>query len=397
MRIPGFADLEPWDVVKQAVKSFFDDDMVTYAAALSYHLTLALFPFIIFMLTLLGALGLSEFFDRLLTQAQAALPPDAYELLARVIGEIRGQPREGLLSVSILFALWAASTGMRSVMNALNVAYDVEETRPAWKRYPLSILYTIGLVAVVIAAAAFRLIGPWAAQRFANRLGLTTAVATLWTWLRWPVVVLLLLLMVALIYYLGPNIDQPFRYVTPGSISAVVVWIVASLAVFGLRRELRQLRRHLWQPGRDGRAAPLFLRLGGGACCSGRRSTPRSTRPMGHGRKTSPRGSELVPGQIASIKYAEDMLRRVSPPRQTQQNADKFRACARASSASAVPSASGIAPLRVWRTVNVHPPCPFVNTSLGEKCGAPAHSRDGRGADLEIWPRGQRSHACQLV
>ena len=229
MRIPGFADLSPWDVFKRAVKSFLDDDMVTYAAALSYHLMLALFPFVIFMLTLLGALGLSEFFDRLLHQAQAALPPDAYELLARVIGEIRGQPREGLLSVSIIFALWAASTGMRSVMNALNVAYDVKETRPAWKRYPLSILYTIGLVAVVIATAAFRLIGPWAVQRFANQLELTTLVTTLWTWLRWPVVVLLLLLTIALIYYLGPNIDQPFRYVTPGSIAAVVVWIVASI------------------------------------------------------------------------------------------------------------------------------------------------------------------------
>jgi membrane protein len=229
MRIPGFEDLEPWDVIKQAVKSFLDDDMVTYAAALSYHLTLALFPFIIFMLTLLGTLGLSDFFDRVLNQAQAALPPDVYELLARVIGEIRGQPREGLLSFSILFALWAASTGMRSVMNALNVAYAVEETRPTWKRYPLSILYTIGLVAVVIAVAIFRLVGPWAAQRFVTKLGLTTALAKVWTWLHWPVVVLLLLLVIALIYYLGPNIDQPFRYVTPGSVSAVVVWIVASL------------------------------------------------------------------------------------------------------------------------------------------------------------------------
>lgn len=229
MRIPGFADLKPRDVIKGAVKSFFDDDMVTYAAALSYHLALALFPFVIFLLTLLGALGLSDFFDRLLNQARAALPPDAYELLARVIGEIRGQPREGLLSVSILFALWAASTGMRSVMNALNVAYKVEETRPTWKRYPLSILYTMGLVVIVVAAAAIRLIGPWAARRFANQLGVTTAMTTLWSWLHWPVLVLLLLLLVALIYYLGPNIDQPFRYVTPGSISAVVVWIIASL------------------------------------------------------------------------------------------------------------------------------------------------------------------------
>src|SRR5919112_2218199 len=142
MRIPGFADQAPVAVIKEAIKDFLADDMMTYAAALAYRILLALFPFIIFLLTLLGALGLSNFFDRLLNQARAALPPDGYDLLARVIGEIRGQPREGLLSASILFALWAASTGMRSVMNALNVAYKVEETRPAWKRYPLSILYT---------------------------------------------------------------------------------------------------------------------------------------------------------------------------------------------------------------------------------------------------------------
>jgi len=229
MRIPGFADLEPWDVVKRAVKGFFDDDMATYAAALSFHLLLALFPFVIFMLTLLGALGLSEFFDRLLSQAQTALPPDAFQLLAQVVGEIRGQPREGLLSASVILAVWAASAGMRSVMNALNVAYDVEETRPAWQRYPLSILYTIGLAAVVIASAAFRLIGPRAAAGLASQLGLTATITMVWSWLRWPLVILLLLLLVALIYYLGPNIEQPFRYVTPGSVSAVLVWILASL------------------------------------------------------------------------------------------------------------------------------------------------------------------------
>ena len=82
-------------------------------------------------------------------------------------------------------------------------------------------------MAVVFAAAVFRLIGPWAAT-ICDRLGLTTAVQ-LWTWLRWPVVILLLLLTIALIYYLGPNIDQPFRYVTPGSVTAVIVWILASL------------------------------------------------------------------------------------------------------------------------------------------------------------------------
>jgi membrane protein len=228
MRIPGFAEQAPWEVVKRAVKDFLDDDMATYAAALSYHLLLALFPFIIFLLNLLGAVGLAAFFDRLINQARATLPPDAFQILEQVVGEIRNRPGQGLLSVSIVLALWAASAGMRSVTNALNQAYDVDETRPIWQRYPLSVLYTVGLAALVILSAAARLVGPQVVERLTNRLGLTELVATLWTWLRWPVVVMLLLLVVALIYYLGPNVDQPFRYVTPGSVTAVIVWIIAS-------------------------------------------------------------------------------------------------------------------------------------------------------------------------
>jgi membrane protein len=230
MRIPGFADLSPWDVVKRAIAGFFDDDMVTYAAALSFHLLLALFPFGIFLLTLLGAAGLVDFFDQLLRQARTTLPPDAYQLVAQVMGEIRQQPREGLISASIILSLWAASTGMRSVMNALNAAYDVEETRPTWQLYPLSVLYTIGLAAVVFATAVFRLIGPRAAALIVGQYGWLPTLTQVWTWLRWPVVILLFLLTIALIYYLGPNVNQPFRYVTPGSVTAVVVWVVASLA-----------------------------------------------------------------------------------------------------------------------------------------------------------------------
>jgi membrane protein len=229
MRIPGFTDRAPVAVVRQAVKDFFADDMPTYAAALSYHLLLALFPFVIFLLALLGAAGLTSFFDDALQQAQAALPPEAYQIVARVIGEIRGQHREGLLSGSIIVSLWAASAAMRSITTALNVAYDVPETRPAWQRYALSLLSTIGLAFVLLVAAVCQVIGPQAAQWLTDRLGLASVVSTLWIWLRWPVVVLLLLLVVAVIYKVAPNIDQPFRYVTPGSVTAIVVWIVASL------------------------------------------------------------------------------------------------------------------------------------------------------------------------
>ena len=229
MRIRGFSDQAPVAVLRQAIKDFFTDDMMTYAAALAYRILLALFPFVIFLLTLLGALGLSSFFDWLLSQARVALPGTAFQLVNQVITEIRGQPRGGLLSFSILFALWAASTAVRSIMNALNVAYDVSESRPAWKLYPLSLIYTIGLAVLLMAAAGFMLLGPNAMQWLAGQIGLSQVFATLWIWLRWPVAILLLLLTVAIIYKVAPNIDQPFKFLTPGAAIAVLTWIVASL------------------------------------------------------------------------------------------------------------------------------------------------------------------------
>jgi membrane protein len=229
MRVPGFNGLPPVAVFKHAVRGFVDDDMGTYAAALAFHVLLALFPFVIFLLTLLGALGLSDFFAWLLDQAQVALPGDAFRIVAQVIGEIEHQTRGGLLSFSIVFAIWAASTGVRSLMIALNAVYDAAETRPAWQRYPLSILYTIGLAVLLIAAAGLMLVGPRAVQWLTGQIQLSRAAATLWNWLRWPLAVLLLLLAFAIIYKVAPNIDQPFRFVTPGSVVGVAAWIIASL------------------------------------------------------------------------------------------------------------------------------------------------------------------------
>lgn len=227
MVIPGFNDRTPRDVVWQAMKEFVDDDMLTYAAALSYQILLAFFPFVIFLLTLLGAVGLAPFFDQVLEQARVALPSDAFRLLAGVITEIRGQSRDGLLSVSIVVALWVASAGLRSVTNALNVAHGVKETRPAWQRWPLSVVYTVVLAGLVLAASGLLLLGPRATGWLANRAGIADP-GFFWFWLRWPVVIGLLLASFAIIYKVAPNIDRPFRFVTPGSVVGVGCWILAS-------------------------------------------------------------------------------------------------------------------------------------------------------------------------
>jgi membrane protein len=114
-------------------------------------------------------------------------------------------------------------------MNALNVAYDVEETRPMWKRYFLSVLYTIGFAVLLMAAAALMVLGPEGIEWLADQVGLGPLFVTLWTWLRWPALVLLLMLVAALVYRLLPNVEQPFRLITPGAVVAVVIWIIASV------------------------------------------------------------------------------------------------------------------------------------------------------------------------
>lgn len=156
------------------------------------------------------------------------LPQQAAGLVNDVVSGLQEQ-QSGLLSFGVAAALWVASAGVRTIMKAMNVAYDVPEARPAWKRYPLSVLYTVGLAAMMIAAAVLMVLGPQAMEWIAGRVGLEQFFVAAWTWLRWPVAILLLALAVAVIYYCAPNVDHPFRLITPGAAVAVVVWVAASV------------------------------------------------------------------------------------------------------------------------------------------------------------------------
>ena len=126
MQVPGLRGIAPGEIAKRSVKDFIHSDMTTYAAALAYHALFALFPFIIFLVALLSVLQIPGFFTWILEQAQTAMPSDAYSRLEDVVNQVENRGQGGLLSFGIVTALWAASSGMRSLMNALNVAYDVE-------------------------------------------------------------------------------------------------------------------------------------------------------------------------------------------------------------------------------------------------------------------------------
>ncbi len=215
-------------VMVHTVKEFLDDEMSTYASALAYQMLFSLFPFLLFLIALIGFLHLPDFFSWLRLQSELVLPPQALEQVNPVIDQLQ-QSKGGLLSVGIVIALWTASAGVRLMMSAMNAAYDVVEGRPVWKRIPLSVLYTVGIAGMLLAAAALMVLGPQVMSWVASQVGMEEIIVTVWTVLRWPAIVILMMVAVALIYYVMPDVKQEFRFITPGSVLAVVVWIIASL------------------------------------------------------------------------------------------------------------------------------------------------------------------------
>jgi membrane protein len=221
--------LDSRDLIYRSVRNFFEHDMATYASALAFRMLLALFPFAFFLVALLGMLQYTDFFAWLILRARAALTED-YPLLGEfLLGDAGLEVRGGLLSAGVLVALWSVSAGARSLIKALNVVYGVEETRPPARRFLLSAVSAPALAAVILVSALLMLLGPRAIEWIASLVWLDAAFVALWRWLRIPVALVLLTLVISLIYYAAPDAHQPFRLITPGAALAVVVWAGASL------------------------------------------------------------------------------------------------------------------------------------------------------------------------
>jgi membrane protein len=228
MRVPLLRGMGVWDLIKKSGEDFINDDMLTHASALAFQVLFSIFPFIIFLVALLSFLDLSYFFAWLREEVSIFLPQTSMDQLNQVLDELQ-RPREDLLSFGALIALWTASAAIRTIMHAMNIAFDVAEERPIWKRFPLSIFFTIGLAGLLILGTALLTIGPQAMQWLADRIGRGQAFVTVWAWLRLPVAFLALNMAIALIYYVSPNIKQKFRFITPGALIAVTIWIISSI------------------------------------------------------------------------------------------------------------------------------------------------------------------------
>ena len=208
------------------------DEVTVRAAALSYYWLFSLFPALLFLVALLGFFPLTGLQQRLMSYFTTVLPPDAAGTVSRTLDEVLRGNRADLLSIGVLLALWAGSNGMASVISTLNIAYDVEESRPFWKRRALAIILTVAFSLFIVATLVLLVFGPKIGAAVAGWFGLSRLFTAAWNVVSVPIVVACALVGVGLVYHLAPNTRERWRWITPGAVLTVVLWLAMS---WGLR------------------------------------------------------------------------------------------------------------------------------------------------------------------
>ena len=220
------------DVVRRTIREFKEDDLTLLAAALTYYGVLSLFPGMLVLVSILGLLGESTT-QPLVDNLTALTPGPARDVVMSSIRNLQdASGAAGFAFVlGILGALWSASGYVGGFMRASNIIYEVEEGRPFWKLRPLQIAVTVLLVLVAaVISLSIVVTGPLA-QRVGDVIGLGDTTVTLWNIAKWPVIAIVVSQVIAFLYWVAPNVRQPgYRWISPGGIFAVVLWILASAA-----------------------------------------------------------------------------------------------------------------------------------------------------------------------
>jgi len=219
-----------FSTLKQTVVAFRDDNLTDWAAALTYYAVLAVFPALIALISILGLIGESAT-DDLVENLTALTPTTADAIIENSIRNItESQGSAGIaLVLGFAGALWAASGYVGGFSRASNAIYGVEEGRPFWKLKPFQILVTtVMIVLLALCAIAVVVTGP-VAEEIGELVGLENTALTVWDIAKWPVIALVVVTMFAVLYWTAPNVQQPkFRWITPGGVLAVLLWLIAS-------------------------------------------------------------------------------------------------------------------------------------------------------------------------
>ncbi len=219
-------------VLKRSATEFQDDNLTDWAAALTYYGILAIFPALLVLVSVLGLIGQSAT-QPLIDNLGEVAPGPAQEILTNALTNLQGsQGAAGVLFiVGLLGALWSASGYVGAFMRASNAIYDIEEGRPIWKTLPLRVGLTILLLTLVAISAMAVVLTGGIAEELGSVVGVGDTAVTVWNIAKWPVLLVVVSFMFALLYWAAPNVKQPrFRWLSPGGILAVIGWLIASAA-----------------------------------------------------------------------------------------------------------------------------------------------------------------------
>jgi len=196
------------ELLKRTVKETQADNGFGLAAQLAYYFFLALFPALLFLIALAGVFADPGLIERLVNMMSGAVPPEVVSIIREQLVRISQGEQGGILTFGVLAALWSSSAAIVSLIDALNHAYDVEDSRPWWKQRLVAIGLTVGIAVFIIISFALVLAGPEIADWLSARLGLGSAFAWTWKILQWPVVFAMVSTAIGLVYYFAPDVEQ---------------------------------------------------------------------------------------------------------------------------------------------------------------------------------------------
>ncbi|MEW1648135.1 MULTISPECIES: YihY/virulence factor BrkB family protein [unclassified Streptomyces] len=219
-----------WAVLKGTVKEFQADELVDRAAALTYYGVLSLFPALLVLVSLLGFAGKSTT-QQVLDNIEKLAPSSTRDIISDAIRQL--QAPGGLGSIvavaGIVVAVWSASGYIAAFIRSANVVYDMPEGRPVWKVLPIRVGVTVVLLVLTVISALIVVFTGGLARAAGSAFGIGDVALTVWSIAKWPGLVVLVMAMIAILYWAAPNVKgRGFRWVTPGSVLALVVWMIAS-------------------------------------------------------------------------------------------------------------------------------------------------------------------------
>ena len=214
---------------KRSVREFKEDNLQDWAAALTYYGILSIFPGLLVLVSLLGLLGKSAS-QPVITGLTKAAPGSVRQIVLNAMIHLQhSHAAAGILAaVGIVVGLWSASSYVAGFMRASNVIYDVPEGRPLWKTTPIRLAVTLVMLVLLVASALIVVVTGALAAKVGHALGIGSAAVTAWNIAKWPVLLIIVSIMFAILYWASPNARHGFKLVSPGSVLAVALWLIAS-------------------------------------------------------------------------------------------------------------------------------------------------------------------------